>query len=82
MDDDPAPRSEVAAFADALLAGREPPAAAASAAASEGDAPPRLGLDEKRVRNERIKRELRVVLRFPDYHAGLRALHASERTPF
>lgn len=85
VDDDPAPRSEVAAFADALLAGTEPPAAAAaaaSAAASEGDAAPRLGLDEKRVRNERIKRELRVALRFPDYRAGLRALHASERTPF
>ena len=82
MDDEPASRSEVAAFADALLAGRELPPDAAPAPPSEGDAALRLGLDEKRVRNARIKHELRVALRFPDYRAGLRALHANERTPF
>ena len=31
-------------------------------------------LDNKRVRNDRIKRELAVRLRYPDYRAGLRAL--------
>ena len=80
VDDDPASRSEVSAFADALIAGQEPPGAVAS---KDGDKQElRLGLDEKRVRNARIKDELRVALRFPDYRAGLRALHAHDRTPF
>ncbi len=78
VDDDPAPRSEVVAFADALVRQEEPPAAAAGAAGTVQ----RLGLDEKRVRNARIKDELRVALRFPDFRAGLRALHAGDRRPF
>ena len=32
--------------------------------------------DNKRVDNARIKRELGVALRYPDYRAGLRALLA------
>jgi hypothetical protein len=78
VDDDPASRSEVVAFADALVRQEAPPAAAAAA---DGTAQ-RLGLDEKRVRNARIKDELGVALRFPDFRAGLRALHAGDRTPF
>jgi hypothetical protein len=80
VDDDPAPRSEVAAFADALLQGSE--VAAKPVAASDADAAQRLGLDEKRVRNTRIREELGVALRFPDYRAGLRALHAGDKAPF
>jgi nucleoside-diphosphate-sugar epimerase len=34
--------------------------------------------DNKRVRNDRIKRELGVVLRYPDYRAGLAALLEAE----
>jgi nucleoside-diphosphate-sugar epimerase len=34
--------------------------------------------DNKRVRNDRIKRELGVVLKYPDYRAGLAALLAAE----
>jgi hypothetical protein len=34
--------------------------------------------DNKRVRNERIKRELGVTLKYPDYRAGLAALLAAE----
>jgi hypothetical protein len=79
VDDDPAPRSEVAAFADALLRGSE---VAQPVAASEADAAQRLGLDEKRVRNTRIREELGVALRFPDYRAGLRAQHAGDKAPF
>ena len=30
--------------------------------------------DNKRVRNDRIKTELGVVLKYPDYKAGLQAL--------
>jgi nucleoside-diphosphate-sugar epimerase len=35
--------------------------------------------DNKRVRNDRIKRELGVTLKYPDYRAGLAALLAAER---
>ncbi len=34
--------------------------------------------DNKRVRNTRIKEELGVTLRYPDYHAGLRAILAAD----
>jgi nucleoside-diphosphate-sugar epimerase len=34
--------------------------------------------DNKRVRNDRIKRELGVTLKYPDYRAGLAALLAAE----
>ena len=34
--------------------------------------------DNKRVRNDRIKQELGVVLKYPDYRAGLAALLAAE----
>jgi hypothetical protein len=34
--------------------------------------------DNKRVRNDRIKRELGVVLKYPDYRAGLAALLDAE----
>ncbi|QHQ36693.1 SDR family oxidoreductase [Algicella marina] len=35
--------------------------------------------DNKRVRNSRIKQDLGVTLRYPDYHSGLRAILAAER---
>jgi hypothetical protein len=34
--------------------------------------------DNKRVRNDRIKQELGVVLKYPDYRTGLTALLAAE----
>ena len=79
MDDDPASRAEVSAFADALLRG-EPEPQPQQQPGSE--AVVLLGRDEKRVRNTRLKRDLQVTLRFPDYRAGLRALHAADKTPF
>lgn len=42
----------------------------------------RLGLDEKRVRNELIKLELGIMLEFPSYREGLRAIYAGEVQPF
>ena len=79
VDDDPASRAEVSAFADALLRGEvEPP----PPQRQPGDEAVLLGKDEKRVRNTRLKRELGVALRYPDYRAGLRALHAADKTPF
>lgn len=70
----------MAAFADTLLRGEQPPPQAARA--SDEAAPLQLGMDEKRVRNSRIKDELRVTLRFPDYRAGIAALNAGDKTPF
>ena len=34
--------------------------------------------ENRLVRNDRIKRELGVTLRYPDYRAGLKALLAEE----
>ena len=36
--------------------------------------------ESKRVRNDRVKRELGVELRYPDYRTGLAALLAGEAT--
>jgi hypothetical protein len=79
VDDDPASRAEVSAFADALLRGEPEPQQQQQ---QPGSDVVMLGRDEKRVRNTRLKRELGVTLRFPDYRAGLRALHAADKTPF
>ena len=70
VDDDPAPRAEVLAFADALLRGLPPPP-------HKGSAPLESGGGEKRVRNERVKRELGVQLRYPSYRDGVAALVSS-----
>ena len=37
--------------------------------------------ESKRVRNDRLKRELNVTLRYPTFREGLRALFATEKTP-
>lgn len=76
VDDDPAPRSEVAAYARALLSGAEP-AEPHSGAAATLSAP-----EEKRVRNQRVKEELSVTFRYPSYREGLRALNQGDNTPF
>jgi nucleoside-diphosphate-sugar epimerase len=71
-DDDPAAPADVIAFACALLGMPAPPeipfetAALSPMARSFYD-------DNKRVRNDRIKRELGIVLRYPSYRDGLRA---------
>ena len=74
-DDDPAAPDEVVAHAAALLGVAPPPAVALADAALSP-----LGRsffdDNKRVANRRIKEELGVVLRHPDYRSGLAALLA------
>ena len=35
--------------------------------------------ESKRVRNDRIKRDLGIALKYPDYRSGLRDLLARER---
>lgn len=75
-DDDPASPSEVVAHAAALIGVTPPPeqrleeAALSPMARSFWD-------DNKRVRNERIKRDLGIRLRYPSYREGLAAILAA-----
>ncbi|RWR46647.1 SDR family oxidoreductase [Sinirhodobacter ferrireducens] len=72
-DDDPAPPEDVLSHAAALLGLPEPPGVPFDAA----DLSPMARsfyAENKRVRNDRIKTELGVRLRYPDYRAGLAAL--------
>jgi nucleoside-diphosphate-sugar epimerase len=74
-DDLPAPPADVVSFACDLLGERPPPIVSLEEAAPTMSA---MALsfwqDNRRVANERIKRELGVRLRYPDYRAGLRAI--------
>lgn len=76
-DDDPAPPQEVIAEAARLLGLPLPPEVDFETA----DMTPMARsfyAESKKVRNDRIKQELGVVLRYPDYRVGLRALLAEE----
>jgi nucleoside-diphosphate-sugar epimerase len=78
-DDDPAPPQDVIAHAAHLL-GLPPPPEVAFEEADLGPMARSFYAESKRVRNDRIKSELGVTLRYPDYRAGLAALleHGSE----
>lgn len=78
-DDDPAPPADVIAEACRLL-GVAPPPVETFEKAKATMSPMALSFyeDSKRVRNDRIKRELGVALRYPDYRAGLRAVLAAQ----
>ena len=72
-DDDPAPPEDVIAEAARLLGLPEPPAVPFDKA----DLSPMAAsfyAESKRVRNDRIKRDLGVRLIHPDYRSGLRAI--------
>ena len=74
-DDDPAPPEDVLSFAAALLGLPEPP----GVAYAEAEMTPMARsfyAESKRVRNDRIKRDLGVVLRYPSYREGLAAILA------
>jgi nucleoside-diphosphate-sugar epimerase len=72
-DDEPAPPEDVVAHAAELMGLPVPPAATFEAAALSGIAAS-FWSECKRVRNERIRRELEVELLYPTYREGLRAL--------
>lgn len=76
-DDDPAPPQDVIAFAATLLGLPPPP----EVPFEEADLSP-MGRsfysESKRVANDRIKTDLGVRLRYPDYRAGLAALLEAE----
>ena len=76
-DDEPAPAADVVAHACALLGVMPPPLTPLD----DADLSP-MGrsfyADNRRVSNTRIKTELGVALRFPDYRSGLASLLAEE----
>jgi len=77
-DDEPAPPQDVVAFAAELL-GVQPPPELDYATAQLSPMARSFYADNRRVRNDRIKRELGVRLAFPSYREGLRALLPVER---
>jgi nucleoside-diphosphate-sugar epimerase len=72
-DDEPAPADQVVSFAAQLLGMAPPPAVPFEQAALTAMARS-FYVGSRRVRNDRIKRELGVALRYPTYREGLRAL--------
>jgi len=76
-DDDPAPPEDVLAHAASLL-GLPPPPEVPFDEAEMSEMARSFYAESKRVRNDRIKRELGVRLRYPDYRAGLAAILAAE----
>ncbi len=77
-DDHSAPSHEVIAYACELLGLAPPPLIPYD----EADLAPitrSFYADNKRVKNDRIKQELGVALRYPDYKAGLRECLEAER---
>jgi len=77
-DDDPAPPAEVIAEACALLGVAPPPVETFDKAKATMSAMAISFYDDnKRVRNDRIKRALGVALKYPTYREGLRAVLAA-----
>jgi len=76
-DDHPAPGAEVVAYACELLGVEPPPLTPLENAALSPMAASFYG-ESRRVLNERIKRQLGVRLKYPDYRAGLAAILAAE----
>ena len=77
-DDEPAPAQEVVAYACRLLGVPPPPLLPFEQAALSPMARS-FYAENRRVRNDRIKRALGVTLAFPNYRAGLEAILAGER---
>lgn len=76
-DDDPAPPQDVLAHAAALL-DLPPPPQVDFADADLSPMARSFYAESKRVRNDRIRKELGVTLAYPDYRSGLRALLEAE----
>lgn len=79
-DDDPAPPQDVLAHAAELL-GLPPPPEISFEDARMTPMARSFYEDNKRVSNRRIKEDLGVRLRYPDYRSGLAAILASEGGP-
>lgn len=72
-DDEPAAPQEVVAYAADLL-GMTPPPLVPFAEAELSEMGRSFYADNKRIRNDRIKQELGITLRYPTYREGLTAL--------
>uniref|UniRef100_A0A383WD53 NAD-dependent epimerase/dehydratase domain-containing protein n=1 Tax=Tetradesmus obliquus TaxID=3088 RepID=A0A383WD53_TETOB len=98
VDDEPAPRGDVEQYALQLLGGsqagglpedrsssssanQEPQQEQGSSSSSRGSRRAEV-LEEKRVRNDRLKAQLGVQLLAPTYREGLAAMHAGSIAPF
>jgi nucleoside-diphosphate-sugar epimerase len=80
-DDEPAPPQDVIAFASALLGLAPLPEIPFEVAELSPMAASFYG-ENKRVRNDRIKRDLGVTLIYPTYREGLRAIAARSNASF
>jgi len=78
-DNEPAPPAEVTAYACGLL-GKEPPPLETFDAVKDRMSPMALSFwsDNRRVDNTRIRRDLGVQLRHPDYRSGLQEILVEE----
>lgn len=78
-DDEPAPPDDVVAYACDRLGVEKPALVPYHEAESEMSPMARsFYRDNRRVRNDRIKHELGVTLRYPDYRSGIDALVAAD----
>ena len=77
-DDMPAPPQDVISYAASLL-GMPPPPEVPFEQAEMSPMARSFYSDSKRVRNERIKQELGVVLKYPNYRDALKAMLAEEK---
>ncbi len=78
-DDEPAPPQDVILYAAELLRAPPPPEIPFESAALSPMARS-FYAGNKRMRNDKIKRELGVALKFPTYREGLRALAANAKS--
>jgi nucleoside-diphosphate-sugar epimerase len=80
-DDEPTPPGEPLAFAARLL-GRDPPREVGFEEAARSMSPLALSFwqDCRRVKNDKLKRQLGVNLLYPTYREGLRALHEAAQS--
>ncbi|WP_425071882.1 SDR family oxidoreductase [Sagittula sp. S175] len=76
-DNDPAPPQDVLSYAAELL-GMPPPPEVCFEEAEMSPMARSFYADNKRVDNTRIREELGVALKYPDYRSGLRAVLAAE----
>jgi len=76
-DDEPTPAPDVVAYAAELLGGAPPPEIPyAQIEATLSPMAKSFYGEVKRVRNDKMKRELGVHLRYPTYREGIKAIHA------
>ncbi|KAK9822581.1 hypothetical protein WJX74_006916 [Apatococcus lobatus] len=84
VDDNPASRTEVMAYARRLLSGTEASAETANLTAELEPMPQQAmdAVEQKRVRNSKIKSSFDLDLQYPSFQEGLTAINAGIMLPF